>query len=180
MNEEWRDIDGYEDLYQVSNMGRVLSLKFNHTENNPKILKPIELLGYLVVNLYKDGKMKSFKIHRLVAKAFIPNPDNLPEVNHKDENKFNNVVDNLEWCTTKYNINYGTAISRSSKTRSLPVEEKRRRKSERNKAYRTKHLEELREYSRVYRERNRDEINRKQRESYERNKRKTGSRSAEA
>lgn len=73
------------------------------------LLKPIVITnGYLQVYLYKDGKRKFCKIHRLVASAFLDNPDNLPQVNHKDENKTNNNVENLEWCTSKYNCNYGT------------------------------------------------------------------------
>lgn len=110
--EIWKDITGYEGLYQVSNLGRVKSLK----NDKEKILKPaISSKGYLFVNLYKQQKTTHYKVHRIVAKAFIPNPNNLPQVNHKDEDKTNNCVINLEWCTAKYNINYGTAIERRSK-----------------------------------------------------------------
>ena len=77
------------------------------------IKNQIERKGYERVHLYKDKKGKYFKIHRLVAMAFIPNPDNLPQVNHRDENKTNNRVDNLEWCTQEYNLNYGTATRRT-------------------------------------------------------------------
>lgn len=108
MEEIWKDIEGYEGLYQVSNMGRVKSLK------NDIILKPYILRGYEKVLLYKNKKRKHFQIHRLVAMAFIPNPDNKPQVNHKDENKTNNCVDNLEWCTGHYNHNYGTINIRIS------------------------------------------------------------------
>lgn len=114
--EEWRDIKGYEGLYQVSNYGRVKSLNYNHT-GEERILKPARFAmksgnSYYKVKLCKDGKTNNKRVHVLVAEAFIPNPDNLPEVNHKDENGLNNRVDNLEWCTRKYNINYGTAIER--------------------------------------------------------------------
>lgn len=103
LNEIWKDIKGYEGLYQVSNTGKIKSLKFNHS-NKEKIIKGNkENLGYLVVTLYKDGNRKNFKIHRLVAEAFISNPKSLPQVNHIDGNKQNNRIDNLEWCTAKEN-----------------------------------------------------------------------------
>lgn len=112
-NEIWKDIDGYEGLYQISNYGQVKSLKDNHGNPREKILKfGKDRYGYLFVNLYIQGKKKFFLIHKLVSNAFIPNPNNLKCVNHKDENKENNVVDNLEWCTHQYNINYGTCIQR--------------------------------------------------------------------
>lgn len=105
MEEIWKDIEGYEGLYQVSNLGRVKSLRRNI------ILKiKIERNGYEKVVLTVNSIHKDYYIHRLVATAFISNPDNLPQVNHKDENKTNNCVDNLEWCTPKYNTNYGTCI----------------------------------------------------------------------
>lgn len=108
MIEEWRDIVGYEGLYEVSNLGRV--------RRNGKILKPSKVRhGYLQIALYKNGIYKRFYIHRLVAYAFIPNPNSYPEVNHRDEDKTNNTVDNLEWCTHEYNNNYGTRNERLSK-----------------------------------------------------------------
>ena len=114
MNEEWRDIKGYEGRYQVSNLGRVKSLNYNHTSRE-KILKAREdKVGYLYLNLYKNNKRKTHKVHRLVAQAFIENPNNYPQVNHKDENKSNNRVENLEWCTHRYNLNYGTRNQRAS------------------------------------------------------------------
>lgn len=104
-NEIWKDIDGYEG-YQVSNLGRVRRFYKN---GNVRILKPISNKnGYLIVTLYKNSSSKSCRVHRLVAKAFLENPNNLPQVNHKDENPSNNIVSNLEWCDAKYNINYGT------------------------------------------------------------------------
>lgn len=115
--EIWKDIEGYEGLYQISNMGRIKSLG-NGSSNNSKekILKSSkDRGGYLRVDLYKNGKGKALTIHRLVAIAFLPNPDNLPEINHKDENPQNNCVSNLEWCNRSYNINYGTRTEKTQK-----------------------------------------------------------------
>ena len=113
--EEWKDIKGYEELYQISSLGRVKSLKNNRGNYREKILSNIpNKNGYIIVQLKKNGTSKPFSVHRLVAQAFIPNPNNYPQVNHKDENKENNRVDNLEWCTAKYNSNYGTKIKRVS------------------------------------------------------------------
>ncbi len=111
MKEIWKDIEGYEGLYQVSNLGDVRSLKYAGG-NKVKILKQGNVNGYKRVSLHKNNKQKNYFVHRLVAMTFIPNPNNLPLVNHKDENKTNNSVDNLEWCTQKYNINYGSAIKK--------------------------------------------------------------------
>ncbi|WCT58847.1 NUMOD4 domain-containing protein [Limosilactobacillus vaginalis] len=113
-DEIWKPVRNYEGLYEVSNMGRVKSISHKSWNGKgyfltkPKIIKPrIKRFGYLSVALSKNNKAKEFKVHRLVAIAFIPNPQNLPQVNHKDENKLNNRVSNLEWCTPKYNNNYG-------------------------------------------------------------------------
>ena len=98
-----KDIVGYEGLYAVTSCGKVWSYR------NEKFLKPwANNKGYLIVDLWKNGKMEHFTVHRLVAEAYIPNPENLPQVNHKDENKTNNCLQNLEWCDAKYNNNYGT------------------------------------------------------------------------
>lgn len=121
--EIWKCIKGYEGLYQVSNFGRVRSLgRWVKGKNGSirfyrgRILKPgTNTFGYLFVNLFKNNKQKTITIHRLVAEAFIPNTDNLPMINHKDENKQNNNVNNLEWCTSSYNNNYGTRTERCSK-----------------------------------------------------------------
>ena len=91
-------------LYQISNFGNVKSLNLK----GGSLLKPELISGYLRIGLYKNNNYKHYLIHRLVAETFIPNPDNLPQVNHKDENKTNNNVENLEWCDRKYNMNYGT------------------------------------------------------------------------
>lgn len=114
MIEIWRDIKDYEGLYQVSNFGRVRSL-VTDSHRRKRILKQSFRGYYLKVKLIKDNKQKIVSVHRLVAEAFLPNPLNLPCVNHKDENKTNNSVDNLEWCDYRYNTNYGTANKRRSK-----------------------------------------------------------------
>ena len=114
--EEWRDIKGYEGKYQVSNLGRVKSLPKKGNGKKEVILKPRpDGKGYGMVALYKHRKVNHFKIHRIVAEAFIPNPNNYPQVNHKDENKTNNRVENLEWCSNEYNHNYGTRNKRVGK-----------------------------------------------------------------
>ena len=106
MREEWRDIKGYEGKYMASNKGNIKSLNYRRT-GKEKIMKGVDDgHGYLQVILCKDGKDKKCRINRLVAQAFLPNPNNLPEVNHKDEDRTNNCVDNLEWCTKQYNIDY--------------------------------------------------------------------------
>ena len=112
--EIWKDIEGYEGLYQVSNKGRIKSLNYRHTGKEKILSSKPNSNGYLRVYLYKNRKRNSFSVHRLVAEAFIPNYDNLSEVNHKDENKENNTVDNLEWCDRKYNLNYGSRNERAS------------------------------------------------------------------
>lgn len=112
MEEVWRDIKGYEGLYQVSNLGRVRSLdrtiiRSNGIKNHRKqvILKPKDKNHYYFVNLMNAGKGKTCLIHRLVAEAFIPNPENKPEVDHIDTDKTNNKVNNLRWVTKKENMN---------------------------------------------------------------------------
>ena len=121
IEEIWRSIDGYEGLYEVSNTGLIRSLdRFvgNRNRIKGKILSiKIEKNGYCSVALFKYGKMKRYLVHRLVARAFIPNPDNLPQVNHKNEDKSNNNVDNLEWCSIEYNINYGTRTQKAISTK---------------------------------------------------------------
>lgn len=114
MTEIWKDIEGYENLYRVSNLGRVKSLNYRRT-GKEKIIKLGIIKGYLCAHLCKDGKQKQYLIHRLVATAFILNPNNLLEINHKDEDKTNNRVENLEWCSRHYNINYGHRNQKISK-----------------------------------------------------------------
>ena len=111
-----KDVVGYEGLYAVTSCGKVYSYI------NEKFLNPYTgSKGYLFVNLYKDGKMKHYSLHRLVAMAYIPNPENLPQVNHKDENKTNNCLQNLEWCDCRYNHNYGTINERISNSLKIPI-----------------------------------------------------------
>lgn len=131
--EIWKDIKGYDGIYQISNEGRVKSLERDYTtelngkritmHKNEQIMKT-HFSNYERVALYKNGKEKRFLVHRLVAEAFIENPNNYPIINHKDENPENNYVhinedgsvdldkSNLEWCTQKYNANYGTRIEK--------------------------------------------------------------------
>lgn len=122
MEEIWKPI-GYEG-YEVSNLGRVKSYKYDKI--NGKIMKPYKnTKGYLQIDLQLDGRKREnrvhLSVHRLVAIAFIPNPDNLPQVNHKDEDKTNNCVDNLEWCTNDYNAHYGTHIERVAEKIRMPI-----------------------------------------------------------
>lgn len=113
MKEEWRAVPGYEGLYEVSNMGRVRSLdRWVKGHKGTPYFKPGRLLsividhkGYCVVNLRTRNRQY---VHRLVAVTFLSNPNDLPMVNHKDENRANNKVDNLEWCDNRYNLNYGS------------------------------------------------------------------------
>lgn len=103
--EIWKDVKGYEGKYQVSNMGRVKSF----LGDKPSILIPQKQnAGYLYVLLYNNGFPECKLVHRLVCEAFLPNPDNLPQVNHKDENKLNNVLSNLHYCSAAFNCNYGS------------------------------------------------------------------------
>lgn len=155
--EKWKPIPGYEGLYEVSSYGRVRSLERYKSNNGglqlikEKILKPHNTKkGYLTVQLCN----KKFTVHRLVAQAFIPNPDNLPMINHLDEDKTNNVADNLEWCDAKYNSNYGTSIERMINTKiengyytkELCFLDSKERRKLYNKQYHQDHKEELKEY----------------------------------
>lgn len=118
MKEIWKDIVGYEELYQVSNLGRVKSLKYD----KEKILKQANnKQGYKIVTLHKDKKQTTKTVHRLVAKTFVANPNNYPCINHKDENLENNCIDNLEWCSYAYNNNYGTRSKRAGESNSKKV-----------------------------------------------------------
>ena len=131
MIEQWRtavyDGEIYEGLYQVSNLGRILSLNYRNT-GKPELMNPgKDKDGYLKVNLRKNGEYKTCLVHRLIAETFLENPENLPEVNHKDEDKTNNFVflnedcsinkekSNLEWKTHRDNINHGTRNERAAK-----------------------------------------------------------------
>lgn len=123
IKEIWKDIPGYEGLYQISSLGRVKCLervyycgdKHSRRIQNETILRPTSVKGYVRLSLSNNGRRSSFLVHRLVAESFLPIPDSLKhlvgtrklQVNHKDENMLNNTVDNLEWCTASYNVNYG-------------------------------------------------------------------------
>ena len=123
--EVWRDIEGYEGLYQVSNMGRVKSLgrkdRFGRVIKE-RILEPaVTHNGYLRVGLHVDGKRKMLRVHRLVCEAFHENPDNKSEVNHVNEDKTDNRACNLEWSTRTENCNHGSRNERVAKALSKPI-----------------------------------------------------------
>lgn len=122
--EEWRDIEGFEGLYVISNYGRIKSIQRNIIRRNgsidpirERILKYKKARGYDSVDLHKDGKISHFRVARLVSMTYIDNPFCLPQVNHKDCNVHNNMVSNLEWCTAKYNNNYADHNKKLSETR---------------------------------------------------------------
>lgn len=121
--EIWKDVKNYEGLYQCSNLGRIKSLGNGKSGNSKeRILKQEKnKYGYYQIRLCKDGKRKMYFVHRLVCSAFLPNPQNLPFVNHIDENPSNNTIENLEFCTAKYNNNYGKHNERVAKALSKPI-----------------------------------------------------------
>ena len=125
MVEEWKEVLGFDVLYEVSNLGRVRS-RYSEDRgysNEYVYLKPLDNgHGYLRFNWRMKKRQRTVYLHRLVAEAFLPNPDMLPEVNHKDENKANCRVDNLEWCDHKYNASYGTKNERMAEKRVKPVQ----------------------------------------------------------
>ena len=119
----WKKICGFEDYYEISSMGRIRSMEriIPYSDGRPNrhlaskiIRESFDKDGYKIAHLHKDGKSTSVRVHRLVAEAFIPNPDNLPDVNHKNEDKIDNRVENLEWCTREYNVNYGSRAKKAS------------------------------------------------------------------
>lgn len=178
MTEEWRPVVGYEGLYEVSNTGQVRSVGRYYVNSLGKRFflkgKILSLSdngrGYLRTNLTKDKKTTAKYIHRLVAEAFILNVDGLPAVNHKDEDKTNNSVENLEWCDNKYNDNYGTRNKRVIETKiekgildpELCYLSKKEYKRLAMRKYREKNKEKMieyhREYSRKYNEKNREKM----------------------
>ena len=130
--EYWKSVVGYEDCYEVSSLGRVRSVErqvWNPGRNcyrtqYSRVLRSFQNnKGYCRVTLSKGGKLSQKLVHRLVAEAFIPNPNNLPQINHKDEVTSNNNVSNLEWCSNDYNCNYGNHNTNISVTRSIPIEQ---------------------------------------------------------
>lgn len=164
--EEWKNVIGYEGLYEVSNKGNVRNVRRN------KLLRLQKNQGYIRVGLSKNGIKTWLRVHRLVAQAFLPNPDNLPQINHKDEDKTNNSVDNLEWCTAKYNNTYGTRIEKSinTKIKNGYVNEGNVgfSREEYMKRYYQEHKKELyernKERTKEWRENNREKYNEWQRE----------------
>ena len=137
-DEEWRDIVGYNGMYQVSNKGRIRSFKYRNTKETYVLKQMINKKGYLIVGLSKNGKRKTVIVHRIVAQAFIPNPNKYPQINHKDENKTNNNIDNLEWCTNSYNHNFGThnervGLANTGKERTQESRERYKKSQERRR-----------------------------------------------
>ncbi len=128
--EQWKDIEGYKGIYQVSNLGRVRSLDhYVKTGHNGERLVKGRILkqnktcnGYLFIKTSKKYGSKHLAVHRLVAKAFIENSNKFPNVNHKDEIKHNNIVTNLEWCNHSYNALYGTCQERLNQYKQKSVE----------------------------------------------------------
>ena len=181
MTEEiWRPIEGYEGLYEVSSYGRVRSLdryvkSKSYRLHKGKVLSPgKEKVGYLFVNLAYNGKHKTIRVHRLVAQAFLSNPDNLSEVNHKDEDKTNNSVDNLEWCDRKYNNNYGSRKDKVKDTKiktgywtGLNKEEYRKKYYQDNK---DKNKDKKKEYMNKYYQDNKAKILMQVKENYRKRK----------
>lgn len=163
---KWRAVPGYEGLYEVSNKGNVRNVRRN------TLLRSSNNQGYKRVYLYKNGIRKGFRVHRLVAQAFIPNPDNLPEVNHRDEDKLNNSVDNLEWCTAKYNSNYGTRNIRRRETAIKNGSWSCLSKEEYHKKYYEENKEKIIEQHREYYEKNKEKRREHMREYYKKNKEK--------
>ena len=112
MREKSLDFLGYPN-YTITDDGRVFSLNYNHTGKKVELKQNENTQGYKHVCLSKNGKSKTIPVHRIVALSYLPNPDNLPSVNHKDEVKTNNIVGNLEWCSIKYNNTYGTRLEKT-------------------------------------------------------------------
>ena len=133
MKELWKSVVGFEDLYKVSNTGKVIALAkdikrgkgYCTVIHQPEMeLTPtIDKWGYWVVSLWRNGKCVRKKVHRLVAENFLPNPNGMKYINHKDEDKGNNIVTNLEWCTTAYNNTYGTRVERMRRSKYKPIEQ---------------------------------------------------------
>lgn len=165
--EEWKTIEipEFQGNYEASSLGRIRTIphecidKLGRKRWVAQCIKATRLnsKGYLMINVRYKNKHYTFRVHRVIAQTFIPNPDNLPEVNHKDENKSNNSVENLEWCTHQYNSTYGTRLKRiGEKTRKNQLgrklsEETKKKIAE--KARGRKHTEEWkRNHSRIIKE----------------------------
>ena len=169
MKEIWKDIIGFEGIYEISNLGRIRRIKTG------RILSTRRSDGwYITVTLYKDKKRYGKSLHRLVAETFVPNPYNLPEVNHIDEDKINNRADNLEFCDRKYNVNYGTIKDRIRNTRlkngHINEEYSGLDKKSYGKKYYQDHKEEIKEYNKKYREEHKEELKEKRKKYYQEHK----------
>ena len=119
--EIWKPVDGYEGRYEISNFGRVASLHFARGSRRRVLRQSVNTWGYSQVTLSKDKRKKNVVVHRLVAQAFIDNPNDLPQINHIDEDKSNNRADNLEWCDSMYNVNYGKRTEKASNSNKRAV-----------------------------------------------------------
>ena len=132
---KWKDIIGYENEYQINQFGEIRTLKDSLKLKKYNVLKPQinKRNGYVYQMLYKNGKEKLLRVHRLVAMAFLPNPNNLPQVNHKDGNKQNNSVDNLEWCEQSYNMKHAfkTGLEKPSEKQKAAVRKTNEKKRKR-------------------------------------------------
>lgn len=106
---------GFDKDYRVTENGDIISMDYRRTGVPKKLAPQRNIYGYAIIKLMKGGKGITYRVHRLVAMAFVPNPNNLPHINHKDENKLNNNPNNLEWCDNSYNNNYGTRNKRIAK-----------------------------------------------------------------
>ena len=148
MEEIWKDIEGYEGRYQVSSLGNVKSLNHGGHGYSKNLCLKKNTNGYLQVELYKNGTKKMITVHRLVAQAFIPNPDDKRIINHKDENKHNNAVWNLEWCDTAYNNRY----SWNRHPERWPENPGKRRKERTNRDHRDKMILQITKSGDVIRE----------------------------
>ena len=177
--EEWKSIPGYEGLYEVSSYGRVKSLEKSYVKKNGIMDHKPEIIlspknngtGYFIVCLYKNKTHKYYLIHRLVALTFLPNPNNLPCVNHKDEDKTNNRVDNLEWCDQKYNVNYGMSQEKRKCTKiklgqwyGLDKEDNKLRLREYSKKWYRDNINSVKERNKEYYQKNKEAILKRQKE----------------
>lgn len=123
INEIWKDIPNYEGLYQISNIGNIKTLNYKKTKKEKILKQRLDKYGYKYIKLSKNGKQTYYLIHRLVAQVFVLNPNNLPQINHKDENRTNNVYSNLEWCNCIYNNNYGNRNKKIQKALSKRIKQ---------------------------------------------------------
>lgn len=169
MEEIWKPIKGFEGRYEVSNLGNVKSLdRTTSGKNNGvrlikgKLLKQQIASGYAQVYLSEKGKQRWFKVHRLVAEAFVANPNNLPIVNHKDGNTLNNIEANIEWCDTRYNVIYGIILRNGL---NISVKEYTNSNNRKQNKYSRDYYEKHKSYFKEYYIKNRDKILKKYHEN---------------